>query len=68
LRVASLAKLGSGSGDMSADPNALLAFKQLNLKERVRVHPSCSHRRKCKNVFPPPTHAGVVRSCLPDRV
>ena len=24
-------------GEMSADPNALLAFKQLNLTERVRV-------------------------------
>ena len=45
---------------MSADPNALLAFKQLNLKERVRVHGSLGFRRastpakNANSFFPPP--------------
>ena len=42
---------------MSADPNALLAFKQLNLKERVRVHVGFRSRRarspaKMQMLFP----------------
>ena len=40
----------SPSDAMSADPNALLAFKQLNLKERVRVRIAFSRPLAPRNV------------------
>jgi E3 ubiquitin-protein ligase BRE1 len=52
---------------MSADPNALLAFKQLNLKERVRVHVGFRSRRarspakNAKCFFPPPAPSSCDR-------
>ena len=60
LRLETRGRSRSPSDAMSADPNALLAFKQLNLKERVRVHVGFRSRRarspakNAKCFFPPP--------------
>ena len=50
LRLETRGRSRSPSDAMSADPNALLAFKQLNLKERVRVRIAFSRPLVPRNV------------------
>lgn len=67
LRLETRGRSRSPSDAMSADPNALLAFKQLNLKERVRVHVGFRSRRarspakNAKCFFPPPAPSSCDR-------